>query len=128
MTGPVLTASQCSALQTQLRAERSRLARQRDALERTLAALVEGADVEPADDEHDPDGTTAYERAQVASLAALATAHLAELDAALARVTSEDFGLCQHCDQPIGLARLEAVLGTRHCVRCAAAGARRPGR
>lgn len=89
-------------------------------LERTFDELVAAADLEPPDDEHDPDGTTAYERAQVASLAAEARVHLAALDAALA--SSADPGACTACGDDVGWERLLAVPGTRVCVACAAAG------
>lgn len=79
------------------------------------------ADVEPADDEHDPDGTTAYERAQISSLARVTRARLAEVDAALdAAVHDPAFGECRTCGTPIGLERLAAVPGTMRCIRCAA--------
>ncbi len=99
--------------------ERARLANQLAGLVRSFEDLVQRAEVEPADDEHDPDGTTAYERAQVSSLAASARKHLAEIDGALATIEDNRFGRCQQCDMPIGMARLEAVPGTTRCVRCA---------
>jgi DnaK suppressor protein len=109
-------------LGAELAAERDRVADQLAALVRTFDELVAAADLEPPDDEHDPDGTTAYERAQVTSLAQLARAQLADLDRALAAVTEPAFGTCEACDRPIGLERLRAVPGTRLCVACAASG------
>ena len=107
----------------ELRAERSRVAARLAALERSFAELVDAADLEPPDDEHDPDGTTAYERAQVSSLAAEARAHLADIDDAL------DHGgpptTCESCGGPIGAERTQALPGTRRCVDCAASGALR---
>ena len=38
---------------------------------------------------------------------------------ALARVGEDDFGLCDECAEPIPLARLKSMPGTRTCVRCA---------
>ena len=85
------------------------------------------ADLEPPDDEHDPDGTTAYERAQVSSLARIARAQLVELDRALASVHRDrGFGACATCGRPIGFERLQAVPGTDRCVDCAASRAQRP--
>lgn len=91
------------------------------ALERTFAELVAAADLEPPDDEHDPDGTTAYERAQVTSLAAEARARLATLDQALA-AGDDDLGTCTACGTDIAPARLEALPATRTCITCASAG------
>jgi RNA polymerase-binding transcription factor DksA len=83
---------------------------------------VAAADLEPPDDEHDPDGTTAYERAQVTSLAGASRARLRQLDLALEAVDDGRAGTCERCSLPIGLARLEALPGTSRCVRCAALG------
>lgn len=101
--------------------ERARTVRRLVSLEQAFAELVAAADLEPPDDEHDPDGTTAYERAQVTSLAAEARLRLADLDAALA--TRTDLGVCTACGGDVGRERLLAVPGTRVCVACAASGA-----
>ncbi len=103
--------------------ERTRLSAQLAGLERTFDELVAAADLEPPDDEHDPDGTTAYERAQVASLAGEVRGRLAEFDAALAAVErGEDLGTCIGCSAAIDAERLAAVPTTRRCIRCATAG------
>lgn len=104
--------------------ERARTAARLAALEQTFAELVAAADLEPPDDEHDPDGTTAYERAQVSSLAAEARVRLDALDAALA--ADADLGTCAACGGEIGWERLQALPGTRHCVACVASGAASP--
>lgn len=104
-------------------AERLIVAHQIEALDRTFAELVDAADLEPPDDEHDPDGTTAYERAQVSSLADIARDQLRRLDQAIATVEDESFGACAHCGHPIAVERLTALPGTQHCVSCAALGA-----
>lgn len=116
-----LTDHQRQVLRDQLQAEHRRLAAQLTHLERTFDELVSAADLEPPDDEHDPDGTTAYERAQVTSLANAARSQLAELDRSLAVVDEASFGRCVGCDRAIGFERLQAVPGTNHCVECAAA-------
>jgi RNA polymerase-binding transcription factor DksA len=100
-------------------AERARTAAQVAALERTFDELVAAADLEPPDDEHDPDGTTAYERAQVTSLAAVGRRRIDELDRALASLDQPSWGTCTGCGRPIGAERLAAVLGTDRCVECA---------
>jgi len=109
-----------AALRTELAEERARVADQVAGLDRTFRELVDAADLEPPDDEHDPDGTTAYERAQVSSLARAARAQLADLDRSLAEVDDAAFGACASCGRPIGLERLRAVPGTRTCIACAA--------
>ncbi len=119
MSGPLSDAER-DALKDQLAAERVLAQRRLAALERTFDEMVEAADLEPPDDEHDPEGTTAYERAQVTSLAAATRATLEDLDRALAAVEREGFGACESCGRPIGMARLRAVPGTTRCVTCAA--------
>lgn len=72
-----------------------------------------------ADDEHDPEGATiAYERSQVDALMHQARTQLAEIEAALARLTSGTYGTCERCGRPIPEARLEARPTARTCVTC----------
>jgi RNA polymerase-binding transcription factor DksA len=75
-----------------------------------------------ADDEHDPEGATiAFERSQIGALVRQVRHHLAEVDAALARVASGSYGVCEGCGVAIGAARLEALPAARLCIRCASA-------
>ena len=115
-----LGAGERDALRRALVAERAATERRLASLERTFAELVDAADLEPPDDEHDPDGTTAYERAQVTSLAAEARARLTQLDRALAGIDDEGYGACGRCGRPIGWPRFQARPGTTRCVDCAA--------
>lgn len=105
-------------------AEHDRLLAQAATMTRTFDELVAGADLEPADDEHDPDGTTAYERAQVASLRSETERSLAALEAAIASVDQGSYGTCTACGTTIPFDRLEAVPGTDLCVTCASGGGR----
>lgn len=74
-----------------------------------------------ADDEHDPEGhTIAFERSQIGALVQHVRHHLAEVDAALARVDAGTYGVCERCGEPIGEARLDALPATRTCIGCAA--------
>ena len=73
-----------------------------------------------ADDEHDPEGATiAFERSQVQALVRQAREHLAEIDAALGRVSAGTYGNCEDCGRPIGDGRLEARPVARTCINCA---------
>ena len=73
-----------------------------------------------ADDEHDPEGATiAFERSQVGALASQARHHLAEVDAAIARLDAGTYGVCERCHGPIGPDRLEARPTARLCITCA---------
>ena len=120
MPAAPLTDAEREALRELLAAERVRAQRRLSSLEGTLDEMIDAADLEPPDDEHDPEGTTAYERAQVTSLAAEARARLAQLEVALAEIDDEGYGACQRCGHPIGWPRLQALPGTTRCMRCAA--------
>lgn len=117
-----LTDTERSALREQLLAERVRMVRQLAALERNFEELVESAELQPPDDEHDPDATTAYDRAQVSSLATATRVRLAEVDRALAAIDGGPYGACGRCGRSIGVARLQAMPATTTCVTCAATG------
>ncbi len=119
MVDQPLDEAEVAALRELLVAERARTRRRLASLERTFGEMVDAADLEPPDDEHDPEGTTAYERAQVVSLAAEARVQLARLDRALTDLGRPGYGTCENCGRPIGWPRLQAVPGTTHCVHCA---------
>src|SRR6266853_1373812 len=44
---------------------------------------------------------------------------LREIADALERIRARSFGLCEECQQPIPIARLQALPYARHCVACA---------
>ena len=102
-----------------LLAERARARERVTALEREFAGLAEAASAAGTDDEHDPEGATlAFERQHVAALAQAAREHLADIDAALARLADGSYGVCQACGQPIGAERLAARPAARTCIGC----------
>ena len=91
-------------------------------LEQEFAAIVTSASEGSAggDDEHDPEGATvAFERQHIAALAAQAREHLAAIDAALRKVDSGIYEICDKCGGPIGEERLAARPASLICVRCA---------
>jgi RNA polymerase-binding transcription factor DksA len=90
-------------------------------LRRAFDDVVSSAEADPADDEHDPDGSggVAYERQQVAALLRAAEAELDALDAAAARVADGTYDVCEVCGGSIGAERLAAMPATTVCVRCA---------
>ena len=92
-------------------------------LEREFAAIVASASDGSAggDDEHDPEGATvAFERQHIAALADQAREHLAEIDAAVRKIDSGRYEICDLCGEPIGEERLAARPASLICVRCAA--------
>ena len=99
---------------------RARTTEQIANLARSLAGIVDAAELTSTDDEHDPEGATiAYERAQVSALLRQARADLLALDDALERVDRGKAGACEVCGGPIAVARLLALPAARTCIRCA---------
>ncbi len=104
-----------------LAAERAAVLAQIEALTREFDGVVAASQASNADDEHDPEGATiAFERSQIGALVRQVRHHLAEVDAALARVEAETYGVCERCGSAIGEARLEALPAARLCISCAA--------
>ena len=109
---------------------RTRLERERQKAVDRLASLTEDFDGivaasrdSNADDEHDPEGSTiAFERSQLSALAEQARRHLADIDAAAARLAAGTYKTCERCSQPISDDRLHARPATRTCTTCASAG------
>jgi DnaK suppressor protein len=92
-------------------------------LEREQAGIIAAAQSANADDEHDPEGATiAFEREHTAALAARAREHLADIDAALARLDAGRYGTCERCGAPVSPARLEARPAAATCIACASRG------
>jgi RNA polymerase-binding transcription factor DksA len=71
------------------------------------------------DDEHDPEGTTAYDRARTESLLEAGLEHLREIEAARERLAAGSYGTCESCGKPIAPARLRARPVARTCIACA---------
>ena len=83
-----------------------------------MAALIAASRDSNADDEHDPEGQTiAYERSQLAAVTSQALEHLTEVDAAIERVATGRYGVCEMCGKPIDEARLEVRPTARTCVQ-----------
>jgi DnaK suppressor protein len=89
-------------------------------LERDWTGIVESSAMTSTDDEHDPEGATiAFERAQIETLIEQARAHLDEIDDAMERVRTGDYGICEGCGQAIAAGRLEARPFATTCISCA---------
>ncbi|MBT2380072.1 TraR/DksA family transcriptional regulator [Streptomyces sp. ISL-111] len=108
------------AVRQRLVAEHAGTSERMAALSRDFEAIVEANALVAVDDEHDPEGSsTAFERAHVAALLAQAREHLAELDLAMDRLASGDYGRCEVCGEPVPAARLEVRPAATTCVGCA---------
>jgi DnaK suppressor protein len=86
-----------------------------------LDALANATGGSNIDDEHDPEGSTvAFERAQLTALLTRARSHVADVDAALHRLSRLEYGICERCDTRIAADRLAALPAARACILCAA--------
>lgn len=107
--------------------QRAEVAVRLSTAEQDFRRIVEAAESVSTDDEHDPDGAgLAVERAQIVAVIDQARRHLAELDAALARLDDDEigsgpggYGICQGCGEPIPRERLLARPHATQCVPCA---------
>lgn len=90
-----------------------------DGLRSDLTQIDDAIGGATADDEHDPEGTTAYDRARTKALLDAAVDHLAEIDAARGRLAAGTYGECAKCGKDIAPARLEARPVARTCIACA---------
>lgn len=92
------------------------------ALTRDWEGIVESSALVGVDDEHDPEGATiAFERSQVEALLQQARRRLTDLEDALERLRTGDYGRCERCGAAIAPARLAARPAARTCIRCATA-------
>ena len=103
-----------------LAAERRRTLDRLADLTRDYESVVSASRDTNADDEHDPEGATiAFERSQLGSITRQTREHLAEVEAAVARLHAGTYGVCEACGGPVGVDRLEARPTARTCIRCA---------
>jgi RNA polymerase-binding transcription factor DksA len=94
-------------LRALLVAERSEQAALAAAHEATVAELTGHGDVD-----------SILERELAGSSAASAREAVDDIDAALARMDTSAYGLCESCGMPIPYERLEAIPHARLCVSC----------
>jgi RNA polymerase-binding transcription factor DksA len=113
-------AADISRLLEVVTAARARTEAQVAALERSVAAIMEGAELTSTDDEHDPEGATiAYERAQASALLRQADEDLARLADIARRLDAGAAIVCDDCGTEIAVERLLALPTARACIRCA---------
>lgn len=68
---------------------------------------------------HEADvGSQLFDQEMAYVLSSLETQQVQDIEAALLRLQSGNYGVCENCGQPIPLARLEVVPEARYCVDC----------
>ncbi len=89
-------------------------------LEAELDALTRARRSESDDDEHDPEGVTlSAQWSMLAGVLESARSNAQQVEAAIERVDTGDYGMCVTCLQPIPFAQLEARPFREQCVACA---------
>ena len=63
-------------------------------------------------------GSETYEQSQNLGLAEQAFRSVIEIDRALERIDQGTYGICQTCDRPIAIDRLEAIPSASRCAGC----------
>lgn len=99
----------------------------RDALQRQAEAFQEEADqlareMEPGDvqfdDESGEGGTLSMERERDLAMSAQFLLKVEEVEEALVRIGTGEYGYCGHCQKPITRMRLRALPFTTLCIEC----------
>jgi DnaK suppressor protein len=62
-----------------------------------------------------------FEQLRDLALRDRATQHLELVDAAIARLDAETYGVCLRCGRPVPVGRLEALPWAAHCIDCQSA-------
>lgn len=115
-----------------IRMERAELEKLRRVMEGKRDALLRGGDIELAPDSEDEtaskpddDARPLAEMTQViaSNRNRERTQQLHQIDEALTRMreSPEEFGLCEECDEPIAMRRLELLPWVRLCTECQSA-------
>lgn len=89
-----------------------------------LMALLEHSEVDPSEDEADPD---VVERETTMALVEALELRVAEINAALAKVETGGYGICERCGEPIDPERLKIMPEATMCVQCKALTERQRG-
>ncbi|BCX81980.1 DnaK suppressor protein [Methylomarinovum caldicuralii] len=117
MTGPVLTDAQLKEFERLLKQRYREL---REEIRQELLRSDNEQFIELAGRVHDPEEASLADLLVDLNLAAidLHIKELREIDEALIRLYKGTYGICEDCDQPIGLDRLRANPTARRCIQC----------
>jgi DnaK suppressor protein len=96
---------------------RAQLTAERDRVNDQLREL--GYERSSFDDGFADSGQVTAERGEVQALAGSLLHTLQDVDAALAKLETGDYGECESCGNPIAEARLEAMPTAKLCITCA---------
>ncbi len=92
---------------------------ERDRLRQQLGELGHGGAGLDYDANFADTSQVTAERGEAETLAAELSDALADVDAALERLSAGTYGICDRCGQTISVSRLEAKPAARRCITCA---------
>jgi DnaK suppressor protein len=120
-TDPIVNDDLVTRRRRELVAVRASSLEQIEQMQTAAVELVDdGGSHDTVDDEGFGEGATLeIERGRVLALATNAANRIEQVDAALRRIDSGAYGICERCRLPIAPARLEAMPEATRCVQCA---------
>jgi DnaK suppressor protein len=98
---------------------RALLEEERDSLRAQLEEIGHGGAGLSYDSNFADSSQVTAERGEAEALAAKLRETLDDVEHAIRKLSSGDFGVCEDCGKPINPARLEAKPAARHCIDCA---------
>ena len=120
MASTSLTDAELRRFDKALRAQRALTATELSRLAESLTSVREARSDGSADDEHDPEGQTlSGEWSRIVGVHGEFNEKVAAIDRSLAQIADGSYGICIRCGQPIGAARLSALLTAELCIDCA---------
>lgn len=102
--------------QTALDTLRAQLEDERASLRQQLSDLGAGDTALPFDENFADSGQVAAEQGENRMLVAQLSDQLHDVERALAKIDSGDYGKCETCGKEIAEARLEAMPAARYCI------------
>ncbi len=111
------TEAELAEVKGELQGDMERLRAEVDEAEAELSQLMRDSGDGAGDDQADA-GAATWEREHEMSLTANARDLLEQTAHALARIESEDYGLCESCGNPVGKMRLMAFPRATLCMTC----------
>lgn len=98
---------------------RAQLEEERDRIRAQLEQMGHGGARLTFDEGFADSGQVTAERGEVEALAGTLLETLTEVEDALSKLDSGEYGVCESCGQPIPEVRLEAKPAARLCISCA---------
>ena len=115
-----LTDAELRRFDQALRDQRGIVATELNRLAESLTSVREARSDGSADDEHDPEGPTlSGEWSRIVGVHGEFNEKVAAIDRSRARIADGSYGTCIRCGDPIGAARLSALLTAELCIDCA---------